>query len=81
MLGRRTAECISALATPTDDSAFAAEPFTPEDLARDARRIDTQIVAALDALKAKFLVLRTHCGRGGAAAVAAARAHPAGACD
>jgi maltose alpha-D-glucosyltransferase/alpha-amylase len=52
LLGRRTAEMHLALATPTDDSAFAAEPFTPEDLARDARRIDTQITTALDALKA-----------------------------
>ena len=54
LLGRRTAEMHLALATPSDDSAFAAEPFTPEDLARDARRIDTQIVTALDALKAKL---------------------------
>jgi maltose alpha-D-glucosyltransferase/alpha-amylase len=46
-----------ALATPTEDSAFAAEPFTPQDLARDARRIDAQIMTALDALKAKFLSL------------------------
>jgi maltose alpha-D-glucosyltransferase/alpha-amylase len=54
LLGRRTAEMHLALATPTDDSAFAAEPFMPEDLARDARRIDTQIMAALDVLKAKL---------------------------
>ena len=54
LLGRRTAEMHLALATPTDDSAFAAEPFMPDDLARDARRIDTQIMAALDALKAKL---------------------------
>ena len=54
LLGRRTAEMHLALAAPTDDGAFAAEPFTPEDLARDARRIDTQIMTALDALKAKL---------------------------
>ncbi|HEY3629156.1 MAG TPA: maltose alpha-D-glucosyltransferase [Terracidiphilus sp.] len=54
LLGRRTAEMHLALAAPTDDSAFTPEPFTPEDLARDARRIETQIVAALDALKARL---------------------------
>jgi maltose alpha-D-glucosyltransferase/alpha-amylase len=54
LLGRRTAEMHLALATPTDDPAFAAEPFSPDDLARDARRIDAQIVTALDALKAKL---------------------------
>jgi len=57
LLGKRTAEMHLALATPTDDPAFAAEPFTPEDLARDARRIDTQIITALDALKARFFSL------------------------
>ena len=57
LLGRRTAEMHLALATPTEDSAFAAEPLTPEDLARDARRIDAQIITALDALKSKFLSL------------------------
>jgi maltose alpha-D-glucosyltransferase/alpha-amylase len=54
LLGRRTAEMHLALATPTDDPAFAAQPFAPEDLRRDARRIDAQIMAALDALKAKL---------------------------
>src|SRR5262249_7449125 len=54
LLGRRTAEMHLALATPTDDSAFAAEPFTPEDLAQDARRINIQIVTTLDALKARL---------------------------
>jgi maltose alpha-D-glucosyltransferase/alpha-amylase len=54
LLGRRTAEMHLALATPTEDSAFLAEPFTPEDLARDARRIELQVVAALDALKSKL---------------------------
>ncbi len=57
LLGRRTAEMHIALATPTDDPAFAAEPFTAEDLARDARRIETQIVTALDVLKAKLPTL------------------------
>ena len=31
-LGRRTAELHLALASPTDDPAFAPEPLTPEDL-------------------------------------------------
>ncbi|HEV2446081.1 MAG TPA: maltose alpha-D-glucosyltransferase [Candidatus Sulfopaludibacter sp.] len=54
LLGRRTAEMHLALATPTDDRAFAAEPFGTEDLARDAQRIEAQIVTALDGLKAKL---------------------------
>ncbi|MBL7309694.1 hypothetical protein INQ13_25215, partial [Escherichia coli] len=40
LLGRRTAELHAALAIETDDPAFAAEPFTGDDLAvlaRDAR--------------------------------------------
>ena len=57
LLGRRTAEMHLALATPTDDPAFAAEPFTSEDLTRDARRIDAQIMTALDALKGKLPAL------------------------
>ena len=40
-----------ALATPTDDAAFAAEPFTWVDLAADANRVSTQVATALDALK------------------------------
>jgi maltose alpha-D-glucosyltransferase/alpha-amylase len=54
LLGRRTAEMHLALATPTDDPAFAAEPFTTEDLIRDARRIEAQISAALEVVKAKI---------------------------
>ena len=54
LLGKRTAEMHLALATPTDDSAFAAEPFAQEDLARDARRIEVQIVSAFDALKSNL---------------------------
>ncbi|AWB23162.1 maltose alpha-D-glucosyltransferase [Methylobacterium currus] len=41
LLGQRTAEMHKALATETDDPAFAAEPFTGEDLsalAADTRR-------------------------------------------
>jgi maltose alpha-D-glucosyltransferase/alpha-amylase len=43
-----------ALATDTDDPAFSPEPFTPEDLTLDAFRIESQIAATLDALKAKL---------------------------
>ncbi len=51
LLGRRTAEMHLALATPTDNPAFAAETFTAADLEADARRIDIQINNTLDALK------------------------------
>jgi maltose alpha-D-glucosyltransferase/alpha-amylase len=57
LLGRRTAEMHLALASPTDDSAFAAEPFTSEDLSREARRIAIEISTALDALKARLPAL------------------------
>ena len=57
LLGRRTGEMHLALASPTDDSAFAAEPFAAEDLARDAHRIEAQIVFALETLKLKFATL------------------------
>ena len=57
LLGRRTAEMHLALATPTDDPAFAAEPFTTDDLIRDARRIEAQITAALETLKTKISTL------------------------
>jgi maltose alpha-D-glucosyltransferase/alpha-amylase len=58
LLGRRTAEMHLALATPTGDPAFAAEPFTPTDLTRDARRIDAQITSTLEALKMKLSTLK-----------------------
>ena len=58
LLGRRTAELHLALATPTQDPAFAAEPFTPADLALDAQRIDTQINQTLDALKSRIAALK-----------------------
>jgi len=54
LLGQRTAEMHMALATPTDDRAFAAEPFTAEDLARDADRIEAQAGSAFDALRRKL---------------------------
>ena len=58
LLGRRTAEMHLALATTTDDPAFAAEPMTAADLASDARRIDTQISSTLEALKIKLSTLK-----------------------
>ena len=60
LLGRRTAEMHLALATPTDDPAFAAEPYSAEDLTRDARRIDDQITSTLQALKLKLSSLEDH---------------------
>ena len=58
LLGRRTAELHLALATETHDEAFQAEPFTAEDLASDARRIDSQIHRTLDALRQGMSNLR-----------------------
>ncbi len=57
LLGRRTGEMHLAFATPTDDPAFASEPFSQHDLAADAARIDSQIVRTLDALKHSFNTL------------------------
>ena len=51
LLGRRTAEMHLALATPTDDPAFASEPFTSGDLSTDSGRVTAQITTALDAMK------------------------------
>ena len=56
-LGSTTAAMHLALATPTDDAAFAAEAFTTADLELDARRVETQIVAALDALEERRTAL------------------------
>jgi maltose alpha-D-glucosyltransferase/alpha-amylase len=58
LLSRRTAEMHLALATPTDDPAFAAEPLTLDDLNDDARRIDAQITSTLEALKTKLSTLK-----------------------
>jgi len=57
LLGRRTGEMHLALASPTDDPAFAAEPLTTEDLAQDALRIEAQVISALEALKLKIASL------------------------
>jgi maltose alpha-D-glucosyltransferase/alpha-amylase len=51
LLGRRTAEMHLALATPTDNPAFAAEPFTADDLSADATRIANQLSLTLEALR------------------------------
>ena len=58
LLGRRTAEMHLALATPTNDPSFSAEPLTAADLAADARRIDAQISSTLEALKIKLSSLK-----------------------
>ncbi|URD38390.1 maltose alpha-D-glucosyltransferase [Methylobacterium tardum] len=51
LLGRRTAELHAALAIETDDPAFAAEPFTADDLAVLARDARYQAERAFRALK------------------------------
>jgi maltose alpha-D-glucosyltransferase / alpha-amylase len=56
-LGRRTAELHLALASSANLTAFAPEPFTSRDLARDAERIEAQVRSALEALKLKFPTL------------------------
>ena len=51
LLGRRTAEMHLALATPTDNAAFSAQPYSADDLRSDTNRVSSQISGALDALK------------------------------
>jgi maltose alpha-D-glucosyltransferase/alpha-amylase len=51
LLGQRTAELHLALATPTNDPAFAAEPTTAAALQNEAERIDAQLKTALNALE------------------------------
>ena len=57
LLGRRTAELHLALASSAKEPAFAPEPFLPEDLERDAQRIQAQIPASLEGLKQRFTAL------------------------
>jgi maltose alpha-D-glucosyltransferase/alpha-amylase len=57
LLGRRTAEMHLALSIPADAPAFSAEPFTQEDLERDAHRIEAQIASTMEALKLKLPTL------------------------
>lgn len=54
LLGTRTAELHLALATPTKDAAFEAEPFTPEELATERERIEQQVTTALATLERKL---------------------------
>ena len=51
LLGTRTAEMHLALATPTENPAFAAEPTTAEALTADATRMRDQAQRTLEALK------------------------------
>jgi maltose alpha-D-glucosyltransferase/alpha-amylase len=51
LLGRRTAELHLALATPTDNLSFRAEPYTDDDLGQERERIQAQLEAALEALQ------------------------------
>ncbi|MGH8680693.1 MAG: maltose alpha-D-glucosyltransferase [Burkholderiales bacterium] len=50
-LGVRTAELHVALATPSGDPAFDAEPVAPGDLAEWKRRVRDEALATLDALE------------------------------
>ncbi|MDH4022528.1 MAG: alpha-amylase, partial [Gammaproteobacteria bacterium] len=53
MLGTRTAELHCALAHPTDDPAFSAEPITPADLAAWRDRIQQDAADTLELLAAR----------------------------
>jgi maltose alpha-D-glucosyltransferase/alpha-amylase len=50
-LGRRTAELHLALASPTDDPAFAPEPLTADDLQALLADVQAQAVQVFDVLK------------------------------
>ncbi len=54
LLGRRTGELHVALATPTQNPAFAAEPFSAIDLAAERERIGEQSQTALETLSANM---------------------------
>jgi len=66
LLGRRTGEMHLALATPTTDPAFAAEPFVPSGLEDDAKRIDAQIQSTIQTLRAKLSILEESTADGAA---------------
>ena len=57
LLGRRTGEMHRALATPTDNLAFAGEPTTAAALEQDAERLEAQIAAALHAVRSRIATL------------------------
>jgi len=73
LLGRRTAEMHLALATPTEDPAFKAEPYSSDDTRSDTERISAQISSALEALKRGMTHLPEADGRGGSVVDDAAR--------
>ena len=73
LLGRRTAEMHLALATPTEDPAFRAEPYSTADLQTDAERISAQITSALDVLKRVITTLPEADSSGGSVVDDAAR--------
>ncbi len=54
-LGERTGELHAALATPTDDPAFGAEPITPADVAAWAAGVRRQVEAARQAARGRAL--------------------------
>ena len=54
-LGTRTAELHAALATPTPDPAFGAEPITPADVAAWAEAVRRQVAAAREAARGRAL--------------------------
>ncbi len=57
ILGRRTAELHTALASPTDDPAFAPEPVTPKDLENLIDEIRRNASHAFDVLKDRVSLL------------------------
>jgi maltose alpha-D-glucosyltransferase/alpha-amylase len=57
LLGCRTAEMHLALATPTQDPAFAAEQLTAQRVGQDVLRIESQLAEVLDILKMRFSTL------------------------
>jgi len=73
LLGKRTAEMHLALATPTEDPAFKAEPYSASDLQADTERISSQVASALDALKRGMTHLPETDGAGGSVVDDAAR--------
>jgi len=57
LLGQRTGEMHRALATPTDNPAFAVETTNTTALHRDAARLESQITIAIGAFRTSFAKL------------------------
>jgi maltose alpha-D-glucosyltransferase/alpha-amylase len=57
LLGQRTGEMHRALATPTDNPAFACDGTDAAALDRDATRLEAQIAIAITAVKNRFATL------------------------